>query len=283
MMPESWKHGHVVTIYKGDGDVNDPNSYRPITITSVVARAYERVNAAELIEKMMQNNITSLDQFGFTRERSTHDALYRLLSRIHETIDGGIGDNKFCPAVFIDSSKAYDKVLIEGLLYKLHHDMKITGNLYYMLRDLLTERTIQVVADGKMSIRLRLRAGVPQGSILAPFLFLIYIHDVITRNADVDPELADVIASLFADDIAVMAPTAGLPGVSALQRCLDSISRYAVRWKMSFSAKKTNVVFFRPKHKSYNPAPNVGQLMLGGFAVAQATQYKYLGIILDEF
>lgn len=283
MMPDSWKHGHVVTIYKGEGDVNDANSYRPITITSVVARAYERVNAPELIECMMRNGIPSLDQFGFTKQRSTHDALYRLLSRIHEVIDGGTGDNKFCPAVFIDISKAYDKVWIEGLLYKLHHNMGITGNLFYMLRDLLTDRTIQVVADGKMSIKLVLRAGVPQGSILAPFLFLIYIHDIISRDADVDPELTAVIASLFADDIAVMAPVAGLPGVSVLQRCLDVISKYALRWKMSFSAKKTNVVFFRPRTKFVNPTPNVGQFILGGFTVQPAAQYKYLGVVLDEF
>ena len=283
MMPDTWKHGHVVTIYKGEGDVNDASSYRPITITSVVARAYERVNAPELIEKMMANGIPSLDQFGFTRHRSTHDALYRLLSRVHEAIDGGTGDNKFCPAVFIDISKAYDKVWIEGLLYKLHHDMGITGNLFYMLRDLLMDRTIQVVADGKMSIRLVLRAGVPQGSILAPFLFLIYIHDIISRNADVDHELAAVIASLFADDIAVLAPVAGRPGIAVLQRCLDAISKYARRWKMSFSAKKTNVVFFRRRTKFTNPAPRVGQFELGGFAVKPATQYKYLGVVLDEF
>ena len=104
MMPDSWKHGHVVTIYKGDGDVNDANNYRPITITSVVVRAYERVNAPELIKMMVAKGIPSLDQFGFTRHRSTHDALYRLLSRIHEAIDGGTGTNKFCPAVFIDIS-----------------------------------------------------------------------------------------------------------------------------------------------------------------------------------
>ena len=115
MIPESWRHGHVVTIYKGEGDIHDADSYRPITITSVVARAYERVNSHELLNKMERQGIPSCDQFGFTKHRSTHDALYRLLSRMHEVLDGD-GDNSYVPGVFIDISKAYDKVWIEGLL-----------------------------------------------------------------------------------------------------------------------------------------------------------------------
>ena len=281
-MPESWRHGHVVTIYKGDGDVHDPSSYRPITITSVIARAYERVNAPELINEMLRHDIPSLDQFGFTRQRSTHDALYRLLSRIHEIIDSGAGDNKFVPAVFVDISKAYDKVWIEGLLYKIHHDLGITGNLYYMLRELLTNRTFQVVADGKMSIRLVLRAGVPQGSILAPFLFLIYIHDIISRGG-ADPELTQIIASLFADDIAVMPTEAGMAGLSALQRALDHLTRYARKWKITFSAKKTNTVIFRKRRKTTEIRPDIGDLTLGGFSITTTHQYTYLGVILDEF
>jgi ribonuclease HI/exonuclease III len=281
IMPESWRHGHVVTLYKGEGDVNDPGSYRPITITSVVARAYERVNSHELLAAMLDKDIPGLDQFGFTKGRSTHDALYRLLARIETTIAAGTWRNKFAPAVFVDISKAYDKVWIEGLLYKLHKECGITGNLYHMLKELIMNRTIQVVQDGKMSIRLVLTAGVPQGSILAPFLFLIYIHDMLTPEQTKELQL---MSSLFADDIAVMSRLPGMPGMQCLQRGLNRMTQYAKIWKITFSAKKTNVVMFR-KHETPHTvvAPTrTGTLKLGGFLVAKAPQYTYLGVILDE-
>ena len=89
------------------------------------------------------------------------------------------GDSRYVPAVFIDISKAYDKVWIEGLLYKIHK-IGITGNLYYIIKSLLLNRTIEVVsANNSTSTIHTLSAGVPQGSIWAPFLFLIYIHDII--------------------------------------------------------------------------------------------------------
>ena len=113
-----------------------------------------------------------------------------------------------CSSCFIDISKAYDKVWIEGLLYKLHR-MGIQGNLYYSIRSLLLNKSIQVVsADGTTSQTHTLTAGVPQGSILASFLFLIYIHGII---ADVPP---NVCLSLFADDIGVLPLTPGPEGIA---------------------------------------------------------------------
>ena len=129
-------------LYKGEGEVNDPNSYRPICITSVVARVYERLQVDGMLRAMSRVNMPSPSQFGFTRQRCTHDAIYRLLSHIVETIGDGTGDEAYASTVFVDISKAYDKVWIDGLLYKLQK-MGITGNLYYMLRALLTEQMIK--------------------------------------------------------------------------------------------------------------------------------------------
>jgi len=276
MVPDSLRHGHVVTLYKGEGEVNDPNNYRPITITSVVSRLYERVQVKSLLSAMSRAGMPSPDQFGFTAKRSCHDAIYRLLSLIVETIDTASGDSRYVPAVFIDISKAYDKVWIEGLLYKLHK-MGITGNLYYSIRALLLDRTIQVVsADGTTSQIHKLTAGVPQGSILAPFLFLIYIHGII---ADMP---MNVCMSLFADDIGTLPLVPGPEGIAPLQRALTSMTRYASKWKITFSSKKTNVVYFHPHitGKAWKH-PNT-TLKLGGFNITTAKQYTYLGVVLDS-
>ena len=240
-----------MTLFKGEGEVTNPDNYRPISITSVVARIFERIHKHELLTAMIAEGIPSTDQFGFTRQRSTHDAIYRLLSLIVETYEKGennpgMRDRKernYVPTVFVDISKAYDKVWIEGLLYKLHHKLKITGNLFYMIRAMLTGRTIQVVGDGKISSVYDLLAGVPQSSILAPLLFLIYIHDITQGHSR-------TWMSLFADDIAVLPFMSDKAGMGALSSTLHAMSDYASKWKITFSAKKTNVVYFRPGHKS---------------------------------
>jgi hypothetical protein len=276
LVPTSFRHGHVVTLYKGEGEVSDPNNYRPITITSVIARLYERVHVKSLLAAMLHAGIPSPDQFGFTMKRSCHDAIYRLLTVIADTIDSGSGDDRFVPAVFVDISKAYDKVWIEGLLYKLHN-IGITGNLYYMIRSLLLNRTIQVVGiDGKLSILHTLTAGVPQGSILAPFLFLIYIHDMLS-----DDDVKAICMSLFADDIAMLPLTPGDDGLAPLQRALTAMTRYASKWKITFSSKKTNTVYFHPDCPGKWTEPSK-QLKLGGFNITTATQYTYLGVVLDD-
>ena len=287
VVPTQFRHAHVFTLYKGDGDTTDANNYRPIAITSVLARIYERIHKDELLQAMAMAGIPSPDQFGFTQHRSCHDAVYRLLSHIVEThADKGKHlpeDARYVPAVFIDISKAYDKVWIEGLLYKLHHDLGITGNLFYMIRALLTSRTIQVVCDGKISTLFELMAGVPQGSVLAPLLFLIYIHGL-TQGHDT----TRVLMSLFADDIAVAALRCGVRGVSVLSPVMRSLSEYARKWKITFSAKKTNVVYFKPGFPARGRGKQAdhhvpGKLKLGGFNVDAAKLYTYLGIILDQY
>jgi hypothetical protein len=157
--------------------------------------------------------------------------------------------------------------------------MGITGNLLYMLRALLTDRTMQVVSDGKVSFTHTMLAGVPQGSILAPFLFLIYIHDISAR----DSLPRSILMSLFADDIALMPTQNGSAGMSALQRALDFMSEYARRWKITFSSKKTNVVFFRHSKLDKGKRHPTHALTLTRFAIATANKYTYLGVVLDYF
>ena len=293
VVPTSFRHGHVMTLYKGEGQATDPDNYRPITITSVVARIYERVHKNELLNEMIAAGIPSKDQFGFTKQRSTHDAIYRLLSLIVDTSTQDDDDpsvpklQRFVPTVFVDISKAYDKVWIDGLLYKLHHDLGIKGNLFYMIRAMLTKRTIQVVCDGKISTMYVLEEGVAQGSILAPLLFLIYIHEL-TQDRNNGQHIC---MSLFADDISLLPLRIGDAGIELLNRALDRMSAYARKWKITFSAKKTNVVYFKPGFgdrngeslKAYTPPHTHGTLKLTNFPIECAQQYKYLGVELDQF
>ena len=241
---------------------------------------YERIHVRCLTACMTAAGCPAPSQFGFTRQRSTHDAIFRLLSTVVDCMNNDDDPYTYAPSVFIDISKAYDKVWIDGLLYKIHHDMHITGPMYYMLRALLTQRTIQAIHSNMMSDPHTLSAGVPQGSILAPFLFIIYIHGI-THGAP-----ADICSSLFADDIAICATVPGHRGLASVQRTLDVMSEYADRWKLTFSAKKTNVVFFKPSSSDAHgqrahTAPR-HRLHLSNFRITTAPQYTYLGVVLDQ-
>ena len=137
------------------------------------------------------------------------------------------------------------------MLYKLHHDCGIRGNLYYMLRALLKGRTMQVVYNNLISLAHALTAGVPQGSVLAPLQFLIFIHALATQLSPVH-----ICDSLFADDVALLPRTSGTAGLVNLRLALDVLTEYAMRWKINFSKKKTQVVFCTPHITRRQPPPS---------------------------
>jgi len=277
-IPKNFKHAKVVAIYKGTGETADPASYRPIAITSVVIRLFEKLLKENLIESMGVNKLPSTHQFGFCQQRSTHDAIFRLMATITDTYATAQTHNKYVPVVFIDISKAYDKVWIDGLLYKLLK-LHLPPNMYFFIRSFLTSRTIQVVHGGTTSSQRTLAAGVPQGSILAPFLFTIYLHKI-TKNIHKNTRM-----SLFADDIALQPTIAGT--YRHLQQSLKAISKYAQKWKITFSKKKTKLVIFRPpalhnirRRTQVHQLPSA--LKIANFNIEEADEYTYLGLTLDK-
>ena len=287
-IPTPLKHAKVAPIYKQSGDIDDANNYRPISITSIVMRLWERLMKPTLLEGMKCFNIPSPNQFGFTKDRSTYDAIFHLLSSIADAFDKPgkcpTKDN-YVPTIFIDIAKAYDKVWIPGLLYKLKQ-INLDPHLYHFLKAFLTGRTFQVVHSGYISMKQILEAGVPQGSVLAVFLFLIYIHGI-TENIHPRTQI-----KLFADDIAIHPkgePSYGPTSMIHLQSTLNSITKFARKWKITFSTTKTNVMFFKPRLAANTPQrvpsypARTQALTLTGSRIQPTLLYTYLGVILDQY
>ena len=275
VLPSQFTDGIVIALFKNKGNKHDTNNYRPINVTSVVIRLFERLMLPTLQRYMSSHGIPSVVQFGFTKTRSTYDAILRLLSFIGRYFHVPI------PAVFIDISKAYDRVWVHGLVYKLHALLGMSMHDLFFYRALLSNRTFRVQGNGFMSCIFKMPDGVPKGSVSAPYLFIIYIHDLIAFIHSVCIKI-----NLFADDIVIWASWVLLdthPGVvmKEMQEALNKLSTWASTWKITFSSSKTQMVIFYAA-ASLPLAWRSFTLTLSGFAIVIVDSYTYLGVILHR-
>ena len=196
--------------------------------------------------------------------------LIAITHKIYKAFDGN--PSLETRGVFLDISKAFDKVWHEGLLYKLK-SYGITGNFLKLLENYMSNRYQRVVLNGQSSSWLDVNAGVPQGSILGPLLFLIYINDL--------PERLKTDAKLFADDTSLFSTVIDIDKTSAnLNNDLSVIREWAYLWKMSFNPdpnkQATEVIFSHKKKPVTHPI-----LIFNNQIVKTAHSQKHLGLTLD--
>jgi hypothetical protein len=186
--------------------------------------------------------------------------------------------NKALPCVFLDIAKAFDSVHHGSLLLKLSR-LGITDHLWWFVRAFLKDRWCAIWGDGAVSDWFVVGAGVPQGSVLAPLLYAIFINDLVPIVIADD----ECDCCLFADDVNIWSQKLGVEGIRQLARCLVRVTKWADTWRVRFGQKKCSLVLFgRGKHTADGMQPDIDTLTLTCFRVERVQSYTFLGVKLDE-
>ena len=267
--PSSWKEAKVVVFPKPGKSHRDPSNYRPISLLSGLSKLFERLILNRLGAYANENNLFIAQQFGFRKHHSCNHQLLRVVNQITH----GFNQRKATGVVFLDVAKAFDRVWHQGLLFKLIQ-LKFPQYLVNLVASYLGGRSFFVSHRGERSESRPIKAGVPQGSIIAPFLFNVYTNDMPT-------DLHGTEIALYADDAAIYSTSFDNQIIGRnLQDSLAVLAKWYVQWRMALNTSKTTATLFeraRARHMK-TAAPS---LTLNGEAIQWTPTSKYLGITLD--
>ena len=265
--PRLLKLSKTIPVYK-KGSKMEISNYRPISLLSNINKIFEKLMYNRVYKFLEENKCLYSLQFGFRRKHSTTHALIQITEKIRNALDEG---NHAC-GVFIDLQKAFDTVNHEILVDKLNY-YGIRGLANQWFKSYLSQRTQYVSIDGFDSETLKIKHGVPQGSVLGPLLFLLYINDlhksVIYSNA-----------YHFADDTNLLVIS---KSQKQLQKHMNIDLKLLFKWlianKISLNCSKTELVIFHNKKKSNN---FVYRFLINGHKLIPTSNLKYLGVTIDE-
>jgi len=232
-VPVQLKTAKVIPVFKG-GDSTALENYRPISLLSVISKALEKVVCSRLTKYLDENNILNPAQYGFRPGRDTTQPIVQLLNKLASASHS----NEFTIAIFCDLQKAFDCCDHEILLKKLKN-IGLSGPELGWFKSYLSDRTQTVQVGGSSSELRKITRGVPQGSILGPILFLIYINDL--------PQASELFSLLFADDTTLATSGKNLEQlVIKVNVEFQKVIEYFRANKMLLHEKKTQFMLFNP-------------------------------------
>lgn len=262
------KTAKVIPLFKNKGSEQEVSNYRPIALLSNLDKIFEKLVHHRLISYLEKFNLLFNRQFGFRKKHATTHNLISLSEKIREDLDKG----EFSCGIFLDLQKAFDSVDHDILLKKLEN-YGIRGVANHWISSYLSERKQYVEVEGKKSSLANIRYGVPQGSVLGPLLFLIYVNDF--QNSILYSK-----AYIFADDTAVNYSNKSL---KALKKRLNIDLKLMSHWlsanKIALNVTKTEMVLFRDPRKRLDYTVKI---KLQGKQLRFNDQTKYLGVYLDK-
>ena len=269
-IPDDWLTANVVAVFK-KGEKHDPSNYRPISLTSVTCKILEHIIYSQIMAHYNRHTFLSDYQHGFRSGYSCETQLLTTIEDIHRGLDSVPCHYDL---IILDFAKAFDTVVFNRLLFKLKKS-GLNDKLLIWVKSWLTDRTQKVVVDGSHSRKEPVVSGVPQGTVLGPLLFLVYINDI---NSDIKSTLR-----LFADDSLLYRQVTSREDQCIIQQDIDQLSKWANLWQMSFNVKKCHVLKIgRSKRTTRNQSQSECVYDMAGVPLTEVEHHPYLGIELDN-
>jgi hypothetical protein len=268
-LPKEWKSAIITMIPKKELNSNNHTEYRPISLLSCIGKLAERLIKNRLYTYLESNKLLSFAQSGFRNFRGTGDNLLYMTQKIQECLNRG---KKVC-GIFFDISKAFDKVWHAGLIYKLIY-LKVPMYIIRFIKNFLTDRTFRVKIGEAFSEPHPVTCSVPQGSVLGPLLFLIYINDIPLSN-----DLNVSCSALFADDLASIFFYKKSGHIKhKIKAYLQSLVDWLFKWRLKMNAKKCCFTIFA----GGNGDRLDFDLLLNGESIPYNPNPVFLRITFDE-
>ena len=274
IFPDSLKIAKVIPLYKKE-DRELPDNYRPVSLLNAMSKIFERAAYNQLYKYFQDNDLFYKHQYGFRTAHSTELASIELIDQIFDDLN-----KKHNPiAIYMDLSKAFDTLDHKVLISKLHY-YGIRGVALEWFKNYLSNRQQYVELNGFKSSFLPLTTGVPQGSILGPLLFLIYMNDI--------PYSSDFFQFLlFADDTSLKTfINTKLPNFSVNETSniingeIQKVHDWLAVNKLSLNVKKTKFMVFYTSNK--NITPFIPSLKIGGKSIERVQDFNFLGLTINE-
>ena len=263
IIPNDWKNANVTAIFK-KGSKKKAENYRPVSLTSHICKCFERILKDEIVNHLESQDWIKNSQHGFRNNRSCLTNLLESSEVVARLIDEG----NPVDIIYLDFSKAFDKVPHKRLIEKLKaHGIK--GQVVNWIEEWLRDRKQRVVVNGESSNWEKVVSGVPQGSVLGPVLFTVFINDL-------DDKITSKI-SKFADDTKLIGPAGTKEMTDIIQEDLNKLNEWTKLWQMNFNIEKCKVMHIGCKN------PKV-KYEIDGKTIGVVTEENDFGIIVkDDF
>lgn len=237
IVPTQWKEANVTPLFK-KGSKSVPGNYRPVSLTSIPCKLMEKIIRNSVFSHLEENGLLSDCQHGFVSKRSCVTNLVEVLNEWTSSLD----DGKPVDAIYLDFSKAFDSVPHVRLMKKMEA-YGIRGHVRNWISDFLSNRKQRVKISGSASGWEEVTSGVPQGSVLGPVCFVIFINDL--------PEVVSSLCHMYADDTKIHAPTDTVEDSLVIQKDLDNLVDWADKWQLRFNADKCQALQLGSKNKKF--------------------------------
>ena len=255
-LPSDWKTAHITPVFK-KGSRKNPVNYRPISLTSIPCKIFEHIIYSSVYKHLENNGICVI--LNMDLERVTHAK--QLITTMHD-LATRLNSGEQVNVLFLDFSKAFDKVPHNRLLHKLdYYDLE-------WIKQFLVGRTQQVVIENKLSDLTPVTSGVLQGSVLGPLLFLLFINDL--------PRSIDSVVKLYADDVLMYRSIKDRSDHQALQNDLNKLAHWSTIWQMPFNLTKCEYLIVINKS-----SPLMYHYKLNDYEIQRVQSAKYLGLTIS--